>query len=193
MKQHPALALIEFSSIAAGTRATDALTKKAPVTLIRVGSLQPGKFAVLFAGDVASVDESFVAGLQAGAEFVVDRVLLPNVDEGVYNALVTGVSPWSGDTIGIIETSTLAATIQAADAAVKGASVNVVEIRLGDGLGGKGVAHFCGVQADVEAAIEIGYAAAAADGRSVCTVVIPRIDDGVRAGLAASTCFREEP
>ncbi len=192
MKQHPALALIEFSGIAAGTRATDALTKKAPVTLVRAGSLQPGKFAVLFAGDVASVDESFVAGLQAGAESVVDRVLLPHVDEGVYSVLVTGGSTWSGDTIGIIETSTLAATIQAADAAVKGANVDVVEIRLGDGLGGKGVAHFCGVQADVEAAIEIGRDAAKADGRSICTAVIPRIDDDVRAVLAASTHFSEK-
>ena len=62
--------LIEFSSIAAGTRAVDALVKKAPISLERVGTLQPGKMAVLFSGDVASVEASHdealrVAGLVA--------------------------------------------------------------------------------------------------------------------------------
>ncbi len=126
MKKYPAIGLIEYAGIAAGTRATDALTKKAPVQLIRVGSLQPGKFAVLFAGDVASVEESYITGLQVGAETVVDRVLLPDVAEGVYSALEGRVGSWQGETVGIIETSTLAATIAAADAGVKGANVEMV-------------------------------------------------------------------
>ncbi len=38
----------------------------------------------------------------------------------------------------------MAATIQAADAGVKGASVELLELRLGDGLGGKGYLLFDG-------------------------------------------------
>lgn len=191
VKKHPAIALIEFASIAAGTRATDALTKKAPVHLIRVGSLQPGKFAVLFAGDVASVEESYIIGLQVGAETVVDRVLLPDVAVSVYDALEGHVGSWQGETVGIIESSTLAATIAAADAGTKGANVEIVQIRLGDGLGGKGLAHFGGLLADVEAAIQIGQDVARREGRTICTAIIPRVDGDVRAALSRSTRFGE--
>ena len=61
-----ALAIVEFSSIAVGTRASDSLLKKAPVKLERVGTLQPGKFAVLFSGDVASVEASYGEALRVG-------------------------------------------------------------------------------------------------------------------------------
>ena len=191
MKKYPAIGLIEYAGIAAGTRATDALTKKAPVQLIRVGSLQPGKFAVLFAGDVASVEESYITGLQVGAETVVDRVLLPDVAEDVYSALEGRVGSWQGETVGIIETSTLAATIAAADAGVKGANVEMVQIRLGDGLGGKGLAYFGGLLADIEAAIQIGLDAARREGRTICTAIIPRVDADVRTALRRSTRFAE--
>lgn len=189
MKPFPAIALIEYGSIAAGAKATDALVKRAPVTLVRSGSLQPGNYAVLFGGEVAAVEDSFVTGLQVGGEAVLDRMILPNVDEGVYDALLGRVMPWAGDTIGVIETSTLAATVQAADAGVKGANVTVLEIRLGDGLGGKGLVHLAGLQADMEAAIQIGAEAAGGDGRTICTAIIPRIDDDVRSILGKSTRF----
>src|SRR4030067_10159 len=57
------------------------------------------------------------------------------------------------------ETTSVASTIMAADAGVKGAEVHLVEIRLGDGLGGKGIVLYSGLVADVEAAVEIGAAA----------------------------------
>ncbi len=186
---HPALALLEFSSIATGTRAADALAKKAPIELIRIGTLQPGKFAILFAGEVAAVDESFVEARRIGESALLDAVLLPEVDRSVYNAVLGNRSDWGDDAVGIIETPTLAAVIQAADAAVKGAEVVLAELRLGDGLGGKGVAHFAGLLADVEAAIEIGCNAIADRPQAACITVIPRFDEDVRAKLKNSTRF----
>jgi len=187
----PALALIECSSIAVGTRATDALIKKAPVTIDRVGTLQPGKFAVLFSGDVASVEESFGEGLRVGGDAVDDRVFLPHVDPSVYDAVVhRKVASWTGDTIGVIETSTLAAVIEGADAAVKGANVRVVEIRLADGLGGKGLAHLAGDQADVEAAVDIAGGRIISARRQLWISVTPRFDDELRQLLqVSSTAF----
>ncbi|MEZ4591323.1 MAG: BMC domain-containing protein [Chloroflexota bacterium] len=38
----PALALLEFSSIAAGIEAGDAMVKRAPVSKIQSGTVQPG-------------------------------------------------------------------------------------------------------------------------------------------------------
>ncbi len=187
----PAIALIEYSSIAAGTRASDALVKKAPIELIRAGTVHPGKYAILFAGQVAAVEDSYVEGLRVGAEAVIDRVLLPDVHDRVYDAVLDKVGDWSADTLGVIETQTMSAVVEAADAAVKGANVAMVRIRLGDGLHGKGLAYFAGLQADVEAAIEIGASRIAYRNISVCTAIIPRLDAELRGMLKESTYFSE--
>lgn len=192
MSNLPAIALIEFADIAVGTRATDALVKKAAVSLIRAGTLHPGKFAALFGGSVAETEEAYVEALRVGAASVLDRVLLPDVHEQVQAAILGRVGEWNADTLGIIETPTMAAVIEAADAGVKGANVTVVRIRLGDGLHGKGLAHFAGEQADVEAAVEIGAGRIAHRGQTVCTTVIPRCAADLRATLARSTYFVEE-
>ena len=186
-----ALALIEFSSIAVGTRAADALIKKAPIKLERVGTLQPGIFAVMWSGDVASVDESYGEALRVGGKSVCDKVLLPFVEPNVYRAAIGQADRWDGDTLGVIETSSMAATIEAADAAVKGASVRVVRIRLGDELGGKGLAHFVGEQHDIEAAIAIGVSRIAGAGRAVTSSITPRIDAELLGRLGRSTRFWE--
>ena len=68
--------------------------------------------------------------------------------------LASAVSRAGG--LGIIETTTVAAAIRAADAGLKGAEVALNQLRLGDGLGGKGLALFVGLVSDVEAAVAIG-------------------------------------
>ncbi|MBK8268188.1 MAG: BMC domain-containing protein [Planctomycetes bacterium] len=187
----PALALLEFSSIAVGTRAADAIAKKAPVSFIRIGTIQPGKFAILFSGEVASVNESFAEGRRVGDAALLDSVILSDVHRDVHNAVLGKRGDWGDDAVGIIETQTLAAVIDAADAAMKGANVSLIEIRLGDGLGGKGVAHFSGLLADVQAAIDIGCRVIGAGRAPACITVIPSFDADVRAKLNASTRFGE--
>ncbi len=191
MNDQPAIALIEFGSIAVGARASDAIAKKAPVTILRTGTLHPGKYAILFSGQVAAVDESFVEGLRIGAECIVDKVLLPDVAPSVHDAVLGRRGNWERDTLGIIETLTMAAVVEAADAAVKGANVDVVQIRLGDGLDGKGLAHFAGEQADVEAAVEIGSKRIAHRNQPMWTTVIPRVDVDLQAIFGQTTYFQE--
>ncbi|MFQ5412415.1 MAG: BMC domain-containing protein [Phycisphaerae bacterium] len=191
MAENPAIALLEFSSITVGTRASDALMKKAPIRLLRAGSFQPGRYAILFEGSVAAVECSAVEGRRVGESAILDQVLLPDVHRDVYDAILGRQGDWGDDTVGIIETSTLAATIRAADAAMKGAEVEIVRMRLGDGLGGKGLAHFSGILADVEAAIQIGAEAVAEHPQPICTTIIPRFDDRLLANLSHSTHFAE--
>jgi hypothetical protein len=62
----PAIALLEFDSIAVGVRAGDAMVKRAPVEVTYAGTVHPGKYLVLVGGDVASVEEAYAAGLDAG-------------------------------------------------------------------------------------------------------------------------------
>ncbi len=155
----PALALLEFHSIAAGIEAGDAMVKRAPVERILAGTIQPGYFLVLVAGEVADVNEAVDAGVATGGEALRDQLLLPNVHSGVVAALRGARAPGSvgaADALGIVETETVAAAIQAADAGLKGAEVALSQLRLGDGLGGKGLALFTGLVSDVEAAVAIG-------------------------------------
>ena len=58
---YPALALLEFHSIAAGIQAGDAMVKRSPVGQIRSGTVQPGHYLVLVTGQVAEVEEAVAA------------------------------------------------------------------------------------------------------------------------------------
>jgi microcompartment protein CcmL/EutN len=185
----PALALLELSSIAAGIEAADAMIKRAPIDIIRAGTVQPGKYLVLVGGQVADVDESLAAGREVGGQAVVHEVFLPQVHSQVVSAIGGGRKPERMDALGIIETTTVAAAIRSADAGVKGAEVQLVEVRLADGLGGKGIVLFSGLVADVEAAVEIGVGALDREGLLLRQVVIPQLDPAMWENIADATRF----
>ncbi|WP_420641679.1 BMC domain-containing protein [Candidatus Leptofilum sp.] len=154
--EFPAIALLEFSSIAAGIEAGDAMVKRAPVQKIQSGTVQPGNFLVLVAGDVASVEEAFAAGKEVGPGALADCLFLPNVHPTVVMALGGQRQAAQEDALGIVETTSVATAIRVADAGVKGAEVSLLQLRLADGLGGKGLVYFHGLVADVETAVAIG-------------------------------------
>jgi microcompartment protein CcmL/EutN len=152
------------------------------------GSVQPGKYLVLVDGDVASVEEALRAGEEAGAPTLVDRMFLPDVHPAVGNA-VAGAR-WTGeiDTLGVIETRTTPSVLHAADAAMKGAEVSLVEIRLANGLGGKAIALFAGAQHDVEAALEIG-SGRVEPGNLLHTALVPRLHHEMAENIHTGTRF----
>jgi microcompartment protein CcmL/EutN len=188
----PALALLEFSSIAAGIQAADAMVKRAPIKVIKTGTVQPGKYLVLIGGEVADVEESLSAGRHAAAdgETAVDFVYLPQVHPEVVDAIGGGRVPETTDALGVVETTTVAAAIHAADAGIKGAEVRLVEVRLADGLGGKGIVLFSGLVADVEAAVEIGVGVLERPGLLVRQVVIPQLHPEMWENVSDATRFR---
>lgn len=187
---HPSLALIEFDSIAAGIEAGDAMAKKAPVARIVAGTVHRGKYLVLVAGAVADVEESLAAGLAVGASAVLDHVYLPGVHPHVVDAIAAGRRPQPIAALGVIETRTVAGAIAAADAGVKGAAVNLLEVRLADGLGGRGLVLFDGLVADVEAAVRIGTDVIAGTKTLIHAVVIPQLHPEMAANLLADTRWR---
>lgn len=186
----PALALVEFSSIAAGIQAADAMVKRAPIDVIKTGTVQPGKYLVLIGGMVADVEESVAAGREVGASAVVDYILLPQVHPEVVEAIGGGRVPKVTDSLGVIETTTVAACIHAADAGIKGAEVRLVEVRLADGLGGKGIVLYAGLVADVEAAVEIGVGVLERPELLVRQVVIPQLHAEMWDNVVEATRFR---
>lgn len=187
---HPAVAIVEFDSVAVGIEAGDAMVKRAPLGVIRSGTVQPGKYVVLIAGDVASVDESLAAGRALGGEAIVDTVFLPDIHPGVVAAIGGAQAFDDGEALGVIETTTVAAIIEAADAAVKGADVVAARIELADGLGGKGYALFGGALSEVQAAVSAGVAALTTR-QLVASVVIPQLHAEMREDVVAGPRFRK--
>jgi microcompartment protein CcmL/EutN len=194
----PALALIELASIAVGIETGDAMVKRAPVEVVRAGTVHPGRYLILVTGEVGDVDEAFRAGLEVGRPALVDSVLLPNVHARVVGALRGDRRAGTGEALGIVETATVAATIEAADAGIKGAAVELLELRLADGLGGKGYLLFDGAVSDVEAAVAIAVArisdgseaaGAVPGGRVPVSRVIAQLHGEMRSELEAAPRF----
>lgn len=186
----PALALVEFDSIAAGIMAGDAMVKKAPVARIVAGTVHPGRYLVLVSGEVAPVQEALAAGLAAGSGAILDHVFLPGVHPDLPAGIAAGRRPGPIEALGIVETASVAAAIQAADAGLKGAQVTLLELRLADGLGGKGLAFFSGAVTDVEAAMAIACEAIAEGGHLLNAVVIPQLHAEMAENLLDNSRFR---
>jgi microcompartment protein CcmL/EutN len=178
----PALALLEFESIALGIKAADAMVKRAPVATIQSGTVQPGNYLVMVTGDVSPVEEAVAAGQEVGQSALRDTVLLPNVHPGVIDGISGGRKLEADDALGVVETKTVAAAIHAADAGLKGAEVTLWQLRLADGLGGKGIVLFAGLVADVEAAVEI--AVGRVQEQLVREVIIPQLHDEMKENVA---------
>ena len=176
-----AIAAIETSSIAQGTVVGDAMLKTADVELIDASSLSPGKYWVLIGGMVAPVRASFERGKVAAADTLLDSLMIPALHDSVLPAL-RGVAPHADhDALGVLETHTAAAAIVAADTAVKAAQVAIRDLRLANGLGGKGYFYVSGTVSDVQAAIEAGRAEAQKRGLLARAVVIPRLHAAMKS------------
>jgi microcompartment protein CcmL/EutN len=184
----PALALLELDSIAAGIEAGDAMAKRAPIDVIRAGTVHPGKYLILLGGAVADVKEALDAGREVGASSVLDVVFLPNVHPELVAAIRGERRAAGGEALGVIETATVAPIIEAADAGLKGSRVRLLELHLADDLGGKGYLLFDGPLADVEAAVEIGVARIAAS-LGLGWRVIPQLHAEMADNLAADAHF----
>src|SRR5574340_746866 len=131
------IGLIELSSIAAGFQVSDAMLKAADVELVLARTICSGKYMVLVRGDVAAVDASVGAGLSTGNFSVIDSFVIPNVHESVFPAISGTNKVDNLEALGVIESFSVASLIEAADAAVKAANVQLIELRLAMALGGK--------------------------------------------------------
>jgi microcompartment protein CcmL/EutN len=164
--------LIELTSIAAGYDVCDTMLKAAPVQLLLSRSICSGKYMVMVGGDVAAVQASVEAGSQQGRHSIIDTFVIPNIHESIAPAIVGARKVETLEALGIIESFSVASLIEAADAAVKAASVEIIEIRLAMALGGKAFVTLTGSVADVRAAVDAGAAVVAAKGLLTNKVVI---------------------
>lgn len=191
MKPYPAIALIELSNIAAGIYVGDAMLKKAPVALLKSGTVSRGKYLVLVGGTVAAVDEAYHEGMRVARGDCLDSLLLPDVHQRVFTAVMGEAVAVRAESLGILETESIASNIEAADAAIKGALVDILQMRLGDGYGGKGYTLFNGALEEVQAAIDIACERLNRKEIPARVQIIANLTEGIVEQLNGSLRFRE--
>ncbi len=168
-----ALGMVEVLSIPMGVLAGDAMLKAAQVTLVSAQAVCAGKYVVLISGEVAAVKASVEAGVNAAENTLVDSLVIPNIDARVI-AAISGVSEIEYvQAVGVMESFSLTAAILAADAAVKAAEVELLEVRLGRGMGGKSFVVLSGEVAAAEAAVAAAINSESTEGMLSRSVVIP--------------------
>lgn len=166
------IGLLELSSIAAGFQVCDAMLKASDVELVLARTICSGKYMVLIRGDVAAVEAAVEAGKAENEFSVIDSFVIPNVDESLFPA-IAGIT--KGDTLealGVIESFSVASLIEGADAMVKSANVQLLEVRLAMALGGKAFAVVTGSVSAVRSAVDSGAQMIGRKGLLVNKVVI---------------------
>jgi microcompartment protein CcmL/EutN len=197
----PALAMLQLATVPCGLRALDALAKEAPVVVLAAGSVQHGHYLIAFGGEVEPVVRAFERAVAVTGASIVDRALLPDAEPRIRPAFHDAIKRWPapGDALAVIETRSAPSILVALDAALKGAEVDLVELRLAEGLGGKALATLWGEVHDVEAAVELAQralarqverGAVASDPASI--VVIPNADEATQQAVGAGTRFFKE-
>ena len=168
-----AIGMIELNSIAKGVEAGDEMLKTADVDLIMAQPICAGKYMVLVSGDVDSVERAAEVGREVAGEFLVDDFVIPNVHSSVFPALTATTRIHDIDSLGVIETFSVASAIMAADAAVKAAAVDLIEIRCATGLGGKSFLYLTGDVASMNSAVQAGIDILQNTGLILSHVIIP--------------------
>lgn len=167
------IGFLEMTSIAKGVEAADAILKAADVQLLFAKPVCPGKYEVLFCGEVAAVRASLEAGEKVADNLVVDSVVIPRVHPQVIRAINCAAEVKNVNAVGIMEFFSITAAVYASDAAVKAAEVTLMDVRLGYAIGGKSYVYLTGEVAAVSEAVAAGVEKARKKGYVVQSVVIP--------------------
>ena len=152
------LGILELKSIADGLIALDGMVKAAPVSVLKAEVVNPGKYLIIVYGDVASVDYAMERGRTLGNPSLIDHLFLKNIDEHLIEVLLKNapaVHHEDEESLGILETLSVASCIEAADLAVKATGVKILKLLIGNELGGKAVLSFSGTLGEVEDAMHV--------------------------------------
>lgn len=166
------IGLIELNSIAKGIEVADEMLKSAEVRLLLAKTVCPGKYIILITGNVGAVQAAINHGEAAGEHYVVNRLILPNVHPQVIPAINASTNVEKLRDLGVLEFFSIASAIVAADAAVKSANVDLIEVRLGIGIGGKAFVTLTGDISSVNNAVTVGANTALESGMLVNKSVI---------------------
>ena len=161
---YKSIGVIELKNIPKGVEATDAALKSAGVDMVSAHPSCPGKSELILTGSISNVTAAVSHVLAKFESYVIDSSVMGRIDEQVITALFGTQTGERKGSLGLIETFSAATAIKAADIAVKTARVQIFDLRVSRGMGGKGVVMLTGEVGDVTAAVEAGSAYAQGQG-----------------------------
>jgi microcompartment protein CcmL/EutN len=172
-----AYGFVESKGFIGGVEATDAMNKAAAVDFVRRIDINGGYVTTLVSGDVGAVKASVDAGVSAARRVgeIASAHVIPNLHEQAVARVLKEEYPKevppSMNALGMIETIGFVPMIEAADAAVKAATVEIVhKLWIGAGYA---IVLFRGDVAAVKASVDAGAAAGARLGKVISAHVIP--------------------
>ena len=160
------IGLVEVKNVSKGIVVTDEMLKSAGIVLISSGSVCPGKFVTIVGGELSAIHAA------VDRAELIDKFVIGNLGDNVFEAICGTADVKEKKAFGIVETFTAASAIQAADAAVKAGDIELIEVRVARGLGGKCFVSMTGDVADVKAGVEAGARIATEQGVLINTEVI---------------------
>ncbi len=167
-----AIGVIELKNVPKGVEATDDALKSAGVELVSAHPSCPGKYEIILTGSISNVTASVDHVSAKFGDYVIDTSVMGRIDERVISALFGTQKSERKGALGLIETYSAATCIKAADLCVKTARVEIFDMRVSRGLGGKGIVLLTGEIGDVNAAVEAGANYAKSAGMLSATSVI---------------------
>jgi len=168
------LGVQEYESIAAGMLALDWMVKEAPVEILQCVTVTPGKYIIIITGDEASVDASLKRAKRELHDGIMEELFIPNLHPGVGPALLGETSVDTIDAVGVIESFSVAAGIEASDICAKEADICLLRVTFGSGMGGKATVRFTGRIGEVETALAAGTRLVEEKRRLCRSIIIPR-------------------
>lgn len=171
-----AIGMVEYVTVSTGIQAADLILKTADVEILEAQTVCPGKYIVLFSGDLSAVNASIEASRTVFSERLIDSFVLGNPHESIFPAIYGASKVEEVNALGVLETFSAASIIVAADEAAKTSLVNLIELRIARGMCGKSYLMLTGEIAAVEAAIAKAKAAVGENGMLLDTSVIANPD-----------------
>ncbi len=177
----PAIGLLELCSVARGVEVADTCLWEARVAMLFASPVQPGRYVMLFTGSVQDVKAAVQRGAESAEGDLVDQLVIEQLHEQVLPILRRRGGHVNGelDAVGVIETTTVASAIAACDLALKTASVDLIDLRIANGLDGKSFFTLTGEVSDVRSAVAAGARSASERGLLAREVVIARPHPGL--------------
>ena len=174
-----AIGMVEYKTVSSGIKAADLIVKTAEVELLEAQTVCPGKFIILFTGDLSAIRVSVDAAVKTYPESLIDSFVLGNHHESIFPAIYGTTQIEKVNAFGILETYDAASIIVAADVAAKTAIVDLIELRIAKGMCGKSYLILTGEVAAVESAIEKAKQSVAGNGMYLDSSVIAHPDEQI--------------
>ena len=112
-----AIGMVEYLTVSTGVQAADMILKTAKVSIIEAKTVCPGKYIIIFSGELSAVNASIEASKNVHGEKLIDSFLLGNPHESIFPAIYGAVEIKNKRALGVLETFSASSIIVAADEA----------------------------------------------------------------------------